>query len=454
MSDGQVRYARNGDVHLAYRVFGDSGPVVVWVPGWVVGNVDTYGDPASPYQPLIELFSQETQFVVYDKRGAGLSDPVTNAPSLTERIGDLRAVCDAVEAAHPILMGTGEGGPISILFAVTYPDRVDRLLLYATAARFSAQPPDFPWGFTPDQIAAQLDDIEKHWGEGALAELFHGDVVDLPGVRQLFGKLQRSIASPHLARLWWQALMEIDVRDVLDKVRAPALVCARSGDRFVSFEATAALAAGIPNARFLEFPPGPHNAFDILREVVPIVLDLTFERAGAPVDERVLKTVMFTDIVSSTEQLGKAGDTRWRHQLDIHDSVVDHILSQYGGVRAKHTGDGVFALFDGPTRAVRCALALMPSLAARGIRIRAGVHVGECVRRGEEWSGMAVHTGARIGALASAGEVLTSRTVRDLSAGSGLAFEYLGPQCLKGLPEDVDVYRVTSTSAYSPYSPN
>lgn len=365
MPDEQLRYARNGDVHLAYRVFGASGPFVIWVPGWVVGNVDTYDDAASPYGPLIEPFARETRFVVYDKRGAGLSDPVARAPSLTERIDDLRAVCDAVKADQPILLGTGEGGSISVLFAATYPDRVDKLMLYATATRFSQHLPDFPWGFTPAEIAAQLDDIEHHWGDGALAELFHGDGADLPGVRQLFGKLQRSIASPHLAGLWWQALMEIDVRDMPAKVRAPTLVFARPGDRFVSFEATAALAAGIANAQFHALPAGPHSSFDIVKEFIPIILDMVFERTGSPTDERVLKTVMFTDIVSSTEQLGRAGDTRWRHQLDIHDSVVDHMLSQYGGVRAKHTGDGVFALFEGPTRAVRCALALMPSLAAR-----------------------------------------------------------------------------------------
>ncbi|SON59288.1 Putative aminoacrylate hydrolase RutD [Mycobacterium simulans] len=444
MTDGRVRYARNGDVHLAYRVFGESGPVVVWVPGWVVGNVDTYDDAASLYGPLIEKFARETRFVVYDKRGAGLSDPVSQAPSLTERIDDLRAVCDAANADHPILLGTGEGGSTSVLFAATYPDRVDKLVLYATAARFSQQLPDFPWGFTPAEIAAQLDDIDEHWGDGALVELFHGPTSDLPGVRELFGKLQRSIASPHMARLWWQALMEIDVRDMLPKVSAPTFVFARPGDQFVPFEATAALAAGIPHARFQALPAGPHSSFDIVSESVPIVLDLVFERTEAPTDERVLKTVMFTDIVSSTEQLCSAGDTRWRHQLDIHDSVVDYMLAQYGGVRAKHTGDGVFALFEGPTRAVRCALALMPSLAVRGIRIRAGIHTGECERRGDEWSGMAVHTGARIGALAGAGEVLTSRTVRDLSAGSGLIFESLGAQQLKGLPEAIDIYRVTT----------
>jgi class 3 adenylate cyclase len=366
---------------------------------------------------------------------------------LDERIDDLRAVFDAVEADRMVLLGTGEGGSISVLFAATYPERVDKLVLYGTAARFSQHPPDFPWGFTHAQIDAQIEDIDQHWGEGALAELFHGEAADLPGVRQLFGKLQRSIASPMLARLWWQALMEIDVRDVLGEVRAPTLVLARRGDRFVPFEASEALAAGIPKARFQVLPSGPHSSFDIVPEAVAASLEFIFETASPPTDERVLKTVLFTDIVSSTEQLSVTGDAHWRNQLNAHDKVVDWLLENYGGHRAKHTGDGVFALFDGPTKAVRCALDLVPALATRGIRIRAGVHIGECERRGDEWSGMAVHIGARIGALAGVGEVLASRTVRDLCAGSGLAFENLGPHRLKGMHEEVDVYRVVTPTS-------
>jgi class 3 adenylate cyclase len=265
----------------------------------------------------------------------------------------------------------------------------------------------------------------------------------------MFGRLQRSIASPTMAKLWWQAIMEIDVRGVLATVRAPTMVLARTGDQLVSIEAAAALAAAIPNAQFHSLSPGPHNGFDITDELLDHVLRFIVEKPNAPADERVLKTVMFTDIVNSTEKLSAHGDAHWRYQLDNHDSFIDHMLSRYAGVRANHTGDGVFALFDAPTKAARCALELVPALAARDIPIRAGIHTGECERRGNEWSGMAVHTGARIGALADAGEVLTSRTVRDLSAGSGLVFESLGPQTLKGLPQDTEVYRVSGSSRRS-----
>jgi class 3 adenylate cyclase len=205
------------------------------------------------------------------------------------------------------------------------------------------------------------------------------------------------------------------------------------------------LAAGIPGAQFKTLPEGPHS---LVNDVVgSAILDFVCGTSTVVVDERVVKTVLFTDIVSSTELLSARGDAQWRRQLDAHDKAVDWLLEKHGGRRAKHTGDGVFALFDGPTKAARCALELVPALATSGIRIRAGVHTGECERRGDEWSGMAVHTGARIGALAGAGEVLASRTVRDLSAGSGLTFESLGPQRLKGLTEEVDVYRLTTPTS-------
>lgn len=442
MSDDRVHYARNGDVHLAYRVFGDSGPTVIWVPGWVVSNVDVIDDPGSPYARGVERFAQRIRCVVWDRRGTGLSDPSTHPLSLDERLEDLLAIVDAVGIDRAALVGTSEGGSVSILFAATYPDRVSLLGLYGTAARFSQDLPDFPWGFTPAEVQSQLAEVENNWGRGALAELFYGEAAEVPGVRELFGRLQRSISSPSMAKLWWQAFMESDVRSVLPAVRVPTLVLARPGDRLVPVESSAALAAAIPNAQFHRLPPGPHTPFDIVDAYTERLLDFFTGESGAPADERVLKTVLFTDIVSSTEKLSAIGDSAWRQQLDSHDGVVDNLLSRFGGTRAKHTGDGIFALFDAPTKAARCALQLAPALAAQGIPIRAGLHTGECERRGEEWSGMAVHIGARIGALAGAGEVLASRTVRDLSVGSGLLFESLGPQQLKGIPEQIDVYRV------------
>jgi pimeloyl-ACP methyl ester carboxylesterase/class 3 adenylate cyclase len=439
MSDRRVRYARNGTVRLAYREFGEGGTTLVWNPGWF-SNVDLVDEPASPITAVSEQLAEATRLIVWDKRGTGLSDPASHVPPIDERMDDLRAVLDAAEADRPALFGMSEGGPMSLLFAATYPERVQSLVMYGAVARFSQELPDYPWGFTAEEKAQHLEAIENHWGEGALAELFFGEIAEIPGFRDLYGRYQRVSASPTMAAWLWEALLEIDVRGILGSIRAPTLVLARPDDRVAPLEGARAMAAAIPGAQFKTLPEAPHALVDDV--VGSAILDFVCGTSSVAVEERVFKTVLFTDIVSSTELLSARGDAQWRRQLDAHDKVVDWVLEKHGGRRAKHTGDGIFALFDGPTKAARAALELVPALATRGIRIRAGVHTGECERRGDEWSGVAVHTGARIGALAGTGEVLASRTVRDLSAGSGLTFESLGPQHLKGLPEQVDVYRV------------
>jgi pimeloyl-ACP methyl ester carboxylesterase/class 3 adenylate cyclase len=443
VSDGRVRYARNGDVHLAYRVLGGGEIPLVIVPGWI-SNVDLWDDPSSPWAPTVAALVEQTRLVMWDKRGTGLSDPVTRVPTLDERMDDLHAVLDAAEVDRPALLGISEGGPMSLLFAATFPDRVPSLVLYGTAARFTMELPDFPWGWTPDFVAKLHYLFENYWGEGRNAGALFGEAADMPGVREMLGRFERASASPAMAAMLIEAAAEIDVRNILGTIGTRTLVLSRPGDRIVPIEASEALAAAMPNAQFRALPPGAHAAFDIDDSFATETLNFVCGPLNPSSSERVLATVLFTDIVGSTEQLSKQGDSRWRHQLDVHDQMVDRSLSRYGGRRAKHTGDGIFALFDGPTKAARCALDLVPALATRGIRIRAGVHIGECERRGDEWSGLTVHIGARIGAMAGAGEVLTSRTVRDLSAGSGLGFKSLGFHHLKGLPEDTEVFRVTT----------
>lgn len=440
MSDGRVRYARNGQVRLAYREFGESDTTLAWIPGWF-SNVDSYDDPMSPFTAVVEQLTAVCKVLVWDKRGTGLSDPATHVPPLDERMDDLQAVLDAAGVERPTLFGMSEGGPMSLLFAATFPERVRSLVMYGAAARFSQDFPEHPWGFTAEQKNHHLDTIESHWGEGALAELFFGEIADVPGFRDFYGRYQRASASPTMAAWLWQALLEIDVRGILGSVRAPTLVLARPGDSVTPFEAAEALAASIPGARFEALPAGPHSLID--EPLGSVIRDFVAERPATVADERVLATVLFTDIVGSTEQLSSVGDSQWRRQLDAHDRVVDWLLQKHGGRRVKHTGDGIFALFAGPTKAARCALDLIPALGARGLRIRAGVHIGECERRGDEWSGLAVHTGARIGALAGPDEVLASRTVRDLSAGSGLTFDSRGECELKGLPDKLEIFRVS-----------
>jgi len=444
VGDGRVRYARNGDVRLAYREFGDGDTTLVWIPGWF-SNVEMYDDPATPQTAIITQLSEAMRIVVWDKRGTGLSDPANHVPPLDERMDDLHAVLDAAGVERPALFGQSEGGPMSLLFAATYPKRVRSLVIYGAMARFSRELPDHPWGFTGEEKAHHLDDIESHWGEGALAGLFFNEIADIPGFRDYYGRYQRTSASPTMAAWLWKALLEIDVRSVLASVRAPTLLLGREGDRMAPLDGVAALAAAIPGAEFKLLAPGPHGLLD--DTLGSAILDFVTGMSGAVVDERVLKTVLFTDIVGSTELLSARGDARWRHQLNAHDKLVDGVLVKYGGSRVKHTGDGVFALFDGPTKAVRCGLELAVALASHGLSIRAGLHVGECERRGDEWSGMAVHLGARIGAVAGQGEVLTSRTVRDLSAGSGLIFESLGSRPLKGIAEETELFRVIARTA-------
>ncbi len=444
--DSGVHYARNGSVRLAYRVLGDGDTTLVWIPGWI-SNVDLWDDPSLPFVSFVEGLAGATRLVMWDKRGTGLSDPVTHVPPLDERMDDLQAVMDAVGIDSAPLFGVSEGGPMSILFAATYPERVQSLALYGTMARFTPELPDHPWGWADDQARSIIEEIETHWGEGALADLFFGPIADVPGFREMYGRIQRAGASPTMCLMLWQALLECDVSGVLSAVHTPTLVLGRAGDEVAPIDGARAMAAAMPNAQFQQLTPGPHALLD--DELMGAVVN--FAR-GTPVEdtgERVLSTVLFTDIVSSTEQLVAQGDAQWRHQLDSHDKLVEWLLEKYGGRRVKHTGDGVFALFDGPTRAARCGLDLVPALAARGIRMRVGVHTGECERRGDEWSGLAVHVGARIGAMAGADEVLASRTVRDLSAGSGLRFDSLGAQHLKGIAEDVEVFRVSTTPVRS-----
>jgi pimeloyl-ACP methyl ester carboxylesterase len=442
VSDGPVHYARNGSVRLAYRIWGDKDPTLIWIPGWI-SNCDGWDNPGLEglYASFPEHLARQTRLIAWDKRGTGVSDPTTHVPSLDERMDDLRAVMDAADAQCPALFGMSEGGPMSILFAATYPERVQSMVLYGTLPRFSPDPPDYVWGVTRTQIAEMQREVENHWGEGALADFFLGDLVDIPGFRELYGRIQRSSASPTMALMLLEAWADIDVRPILDAVRVPTLVLGRDGDRFAPLEAARELADSLPNAEFRELRPGPHGLLD--DEMADVVLDFVCGEHEES-NERVLSTVLFTDIVSSTEMLSAQGDARWRQALDAHDRVVDRLLTKYGGRRAKHTGDGVFALFDGPTKAARCGLDLIPALASMGIRIRAGVHVGECEKRGDEWSGMAIHVGARISAMAGADEVLTSRTVRDLSAGSTLRFDSLGPKELKGIAEATEVFRVSA----------
>jgi len=284
----------------------NDAPPLILVPGWI-SNVDGYDDPTNLFTIAAEQLAVSTRYIVWDKRGTGLSDPVESAPPLDERMDDLRAVMDAAGVDQASLMGGSEGGPMSVLFAATYPERVRSLVLFGTSPRFSCDPPSFPWGFTGSEIEAQMTEIDEQWGEGALADLFLGSIAEIDGVRELFGRAQRQGASPTMGKYLWQALMEIDVREVLGSVEAPTLVLGKAGDQIAPLDGTKVMAAGIQNAIFKELLPGDHLTGD-LGETTSAILDFVIgAQPTLPATRRTLATVLFTDIVSSTEALSAQG---------------------------------------------------------------------------------------------------------------------------------------------------
>lgn len=438
----RTRYARSGDAHIAYQVLGD-GPIdLVMVPGFV-SNVEHYWEmPTVP--ELFDRIASFSRLILWDKRGTGLSDPVSGVPTLEERIDDLKAVLDAVGSERTALWGVSEGGPMSVMFAATYPERTSELILYGTTPRFS-RAPDFPSGWSDEFAATQLAAIEEHWGEGALIETFAPSYADDPLACQLWGRFQRAGASPAMARRVLEALAEIDVREILPAVNVPTLILHRTDERVATVEGARYMAEQIPGARLVEFEGSDHlpmfgDSHALIDEMEEF---LTGERRTRPVD-RVLSTVLFTDIVGSTERAAELGDRGWRELLSRHDELVRRQLSRFGGREVKHTGDGFLATFDGPARGVRCASDIAEAVRIAGLEIRAGLHTGECELRASDIGGMAVHIAARVMSLAGPGEVLTSSTVKDLVVGSGLQFADRGLHPLKGVPDEWRLYAVAA----------
>lgn len=434
----RTRYAMSGDAHIAYQVFGD-GPIdVVFVPGFVSNVEQIWELPNMPQ--TFERMASFSRVILWDKRGTGLSDPVVGVPALEERIDDLKAVLDAVGSEQTALYGISEGGPMSVMFAATYPERTSGLILYGTTPRFS-RGPDYPYGWTRDSVPRMLAVVEDGWGEGALLELFAPSYADDPLAREMWGRWQRAGASPAMARRVLEALAEIDVRDILPAVNVPTLILHRTDERIARVEGARYMAEQIPNAKLVEFEGSDHlpmlGDFEaILDEVEEF---LTGARRPRQYD-RVLSTVLFTDIVGSTERAAELGDSRWRDVLARHDEVVRRQFVRFGGHEVKHTGDGFLATFDGPARGVRCATHIAEAVRTAGLEIRAGLHTGECELRPSDIGGMAVHIAARVMALAGPGEVLTSSTVKDLVVGSGLNFADRGLHPLKGVPDEWRIY--------------
>jgi pimeloyl-ACP methyl ester carboxylesterase len=440
--DLDVQYARSGELRIAYGVLGD-GPVdFVFVPGFV-SHLDNWWEfnASARFFRRIASFSR---LIMFDKRGTGLSDPSEGVPTLEERIDDVRAVMDAVGSTSAFICGLSEGGPMSVLYSATYPDRTLGLILIGANVRI-LEAPDWPYGVTRGELDSFLEDIDEHWGQGGLMNLFLPSFVDDERARRAWARYQRMGASPGTARALMEANALIDVREVLPHIQVPTLVVHRTDEHVVPVSQGRYLAEHIPHAKLLEQPGDDHLPWLGDADGVLDAIEEFVTGSRHHVDEdRVLATVLFTDIVDSTRQAAEAGDRRWRELLDAHDEFGVREVGRFRGRRVKTTGDGMLAVFDGPARGVHCAEAVRDAVEELGVELRAGLHVGECELRGDDVGGLAVHIGARIAGLARPGEILVSRTVRDLVAGSDLRFAERGEQQLKGVPERWPLYAVTS----------
>ena len=439
----ETSYARLGEDRVAYQVLGDGPPDLVLTMG-AFGHVDVqWEDPATAL--FLRRLASFSRLIQFDRRGTGASDPLPDdaGPPWEAYADEVTAVMDAAGSRQAALMATtAEAGPMALFFAATRPERTSALIVANASARYVAAD-DYPIGFPPEVAEATIGRVEETWGTAATAANAIPSRAGDERFRRWFAKMQRSIASPKTVHSSLRALFDVDVRHLLPLIQAPTLVLHRRNFPLLPIEHGRYLAEHIPQATLVELPgaDGP-----LTWEEPEVTLDhierfLTGVRPPAP-PTRVLATVLFTDIVGSTERAATLGDRRWRELLDTHDQVADRLVGQWGGRLVKTTGDGILATFDGPGRAIGCATALREQLGAIGIRVRAGLHAGEVELRGGDVGGIAVHIAARVLAAAGAGEVVVSRTVRDLVAGSEVALEDRGSRRLRGVEGDWQLYAV------------
>ena len=440
----QTRYARSGELSIAYQIVGSGALDLVLNHGWV-SNIDLQWDEPRLATFLTRLASF-ARLITFDKRGSGLSDrvAVTELPTLEQRMDDLRAVMDAAGSKQAALFGVSEGGAMCLLFAATHPERVRAVLTFGTYAK-RVWSPDYPWAPTPEQREAEYAEILETWGTAVdMANIFPS-MVGNASFRDWIGAYFRGAASPAAAVALLRMNTQTDIRAVLPTVRVPALIMNRTEDGDVKANEARYIASQIPGAKLELFAGADHvpwvgHTDEIVEEIEEFLTGARHATAG----DRVLATILCTDIVGSTEHLVRLGDRSWRELLDNHHALVRRQLERYQGREIDTAGDGFFAAFDGPARGIRCARAVVESGADLGVEIRAGLHTGECEVIGEKLTGIAVHTAARVSAAAEPSEVLITRTVRDLVAGSGISFADRGERSLKGLPEHVHLFAVQS----------
>ncbi len=436
MNTPQTRYAKSGQVHIAYQVFGD-GPVdIVMAPGFVSHIENYWTEPR--FARWLERLGQGCRVVIFDKRGTGLSDSVHDLPAMDERMDDVRAVMDAESIEKAALFGISEGGSLAALFAASHPDRCRALVLYGAFARFKS------WLPTEEALDEFLSYIDTNWGSGESLPMFAPNFAEDRMLKEWWGRFERLGANPGAAIALMTMNSQIDVSPVLDSIRMPTLVVHRAGDTTIDIEGGRELARLIPNAKILELPGADHIPFvgDRADAIVDEIHEFLVGSRTEDISERTLATVMFTDIVGSTKRAETLGDLRWRDMLAAHDDTVRREIEHFRGREIKSLGDGFLATFDGPGRAVRCAVAISKAVNNLGMEVRVGLHTGEVTLSDRDVQGIAVHIASRVVGQAGPGEVYVSRTVRDLVAGSNIAFGSLGPRHLAGVEEPMEIYAV------------
>ena len=436
MTQPTIRYAKAGPVHVAYQVFGD-GPVdLVLVPGFVSHLDVWWGEPA--HARWLRRLGQSARVILFDKRGTGLSDRVDRQPDMDARMDDVRAVMDAVGTERAAIMGISEAGSLASLFAASHPSRCQALVLYGAFARFSS------WFPTETALQAFYDYADTSWGTGASLPMFVPSMVGNKAFEEWWGRFERLGAPPAACIEIMRLNSQIDVSAILPTINVPTLVLHREGDVAVSVEGGREIASLVPDARYVELPGADHIPFvgDNAEEIVDVIREfLTGSRAPVPLN-RILATVLLTDIVGSTAKVAALGDRRWRELLDEHDKVTRAELTRFRGREVKSLGDGFLATFDGPARAIHCTQSIMTALRPLGIAIRAGLHTGEVEIADGDIRGIAVHITSRLADLGRSDDIVVSRTIKDLVAGSGISFEDFGTRVLRGVPEAWQLYLV------------
>jgi pimeloyl-ACP methyl ester carboxylesterase len=436
----ETRYAKSGDVHVAYQTVGN-GPIdLVLVPGWV-SNIEIFWEEPALVR-FLQRLSSFSRLILFDKRGTGLSDRVCYTPTLEERMEDVRAVMDAVQSERASLVGYSEGGPMCSLFAATYPERTSSLIMIGSYAR-RTRTLDYPWGISLERFEAFLKQIETKWGEAVGLESRAPSLAQDPIFKRWWARFLRLSASPATAIALTRMNSEIDIRKVLPTIRVPTLIIHAERESVTNVEEGRYLSENIPQARFETVPSEDHLPWVGCPELILDKIEAFVTGSiSKPNISRALYTVMFTDIVTSTELVSQVGDRHWQTILKAHNKAVRHELSVYGGREIDTAGDGFFTAFDGPARAIHCALAIRKALQEIKLPVRIAIHIGECEVIDEKLAGIAVHIAARILAEAPPDHILVSQTVKDLVAGSGIKFNDIGMHTLKGVPEKWRLYQV------------